>query len=729
MTNLSKKEYLALLQTPNLVGETEIDGLQILTQKYPFFQSAYVLKAKAENSASSIQKAAIYTLDRSLLQKIIHQNYNPHLPPPPVVRIAKVQKTEIIEEKIAETPQIQPIEVENKVFVEEKIIQEIKVSSIDLSKKAIEEEQIASVEIFSKAENEISFFDEHFQEFTKTTEQKTSEKSEIITESPQNEELLLENKTETQIILPEVTEQKTQIENENVSFFEEIQSEKTIEIVEEKLEVQNENVSFFEEVQSEKAPEIVEEKLEVHNENVSFFEEIQSEKTTEIVEEKPEVQNENVSFFEEIQSEKTTEIVEEKLKVQNENVSFFEEIQSEKATEIVEEKLEVQNENLGVFEESLQSNISQKPIDKENTSFFDEISALQTESSLADDAEKINVPPFENSLYVEKENANELISFETNEFEEKDFFADEKEKIASEIEDDVKSFFDEESEKGTKSSEKTEENQVLEKITEVSALLKDSEKNFFEESLQSQTETTEKPIAEHSEPLQVLENTEVSAIKGSEKSFFEESLEENQTNNLMDLQNTEVVAEEEIDENLETNTESEHPTDDPDLAELLGKIDIPSVFEQHSIIDADFIDMISPEIILFAKTESQKNTLQSLPVDIENTVFATKNENQKTSNIQIWSSNEFVQTENKVQQITSFSEVTNVLSTDKPVSQSLVFEQDNDLQSPFSAAERMAKMYVQQNNTAKALTIYERLLLQYPEKTSYFSEQIEKLKH
>lgn len=44
-------------------------------------------------------------------------------------------------------------------------------------------------------------------------------------------------------------------------------------------------------------------------------------------------------------------------------------------------------------------------------------------------------------------------------------------------------------------------------------------------------------------------------------------------------------------------------------------------------------------------------------------------------------------------------------------------------------SENLAKLYLKQGKTDKAISIYEKLILKFPDKKSYFAASIEKLKN
>ena len=69
-----------LLQQPASVNAADLHDLTVLVNEYPYFQAARVLLAKATiDNAAELRTAAVYTTDRSVLQKIIDGRFGPSL--------------------------------------------------------------------------------------------------------------------------------------------------------------------------------------------------------------------------------------------------------------------------------------------------------------------------------------------------------------------------------------------------------------------------------------------------------------------------------------------------------------------------------------------------------------------------------------------------------------------------------------------------------------------------
>ncbi len=71
------KQFLKLLQDPRQISSDDLQGLQDLVQRYPYFQLAYALLAKttrdrgAPNVDKAVQTAAVYATDRGHLKAFL----------------------------------------------------------------------------------------------------------------------------------------------------------------------------------------------------------------------------------------------------------------------------------------------------------------------------------------------------------------------------------------------------------------------------------------------------------------------------------------------------------------------------------------------------------------------------------------------------------------------------------------------------------------------------------
>ncbi|TAH22754.1 MAG: hypothetical protein EAZ08_00535 [Cytophagales bacterium] len=67
-----------LIKNPSLLTAQHEAELKQMLKVYPYFQTLFVLYAKANSSSESIEKAAVRTLDRNLLRRILTKNFNPN---------------------------------------------------------------------------------------------------------------------------------------------------------------------------------------------------------------------------------------------------------------------------------------------------------------------------------------------------------------------------------------------------------------------------------------------------------------------------------------------------------------------------------------------------------------------------------------------------------------------------------------------------------------------------
>jgi hypothetical protein len=67
-----------LIKNPAALDAQHEAELKQMLKVYPYFQALYVLYAKANTTPETIENAAVHTLDRTLLRKVISKNFNPN---------------------------------------------------------------------------------------------------------------------------------------------------------------------------------------------------------------------------------------------------------------------------------------------------------------------------------------------------------------------------------------------------------------------------------------------------------------------------------------------------------------------------------------------------------------------------------------------------------------------------------------------------------------------------
>lgn len=137
---MNRQRFNTLLKDPSLVDNNDIRQLNEYRKKYPYFQSLYVVVAKAlkdrehPKTDAFIKKAAIFSANRAHLKEIIESDT--YFVPVPVAEVIQEELVQTKEEKATKTEDAKPktSEVAQPIIVNPEIEEEPK------SKKTLDEQ-------------------------------------------------------------------------------------------------------------------------------------------------------------------------------------------------------------------------------------------------------------------------------------------------------------------------------------------------------------------------------------------------------------------------------------------------------------------------------------------------------------------------------------------------------------------------------------------------------------
>ena len=175
---MDKERFSNLLQDPSQVTNADIKALNEYRKKYPYFQSLYVVVAKAlkdrehPKTEAFIKKAAIYSANRAHLKEIIEGDFN---------------FKEIAPEAKQEIPQKPVIPVESRTKQEDSEKADVQESQESAKEKELEAAKEVRAEVKETKELE-----------QKVEEKKTTEKKPVEEPKAQTEEKTQSIRSESQ---------------------------------------------------------------------------------------------------------------------------------------------------------------------------------------------------------------------------------------------------------------------------------------------------------------------------------------------------------------------------------------------------------------------------------------------------------------------------------------------------------------------------------------------------
>ncbi len=249
---MNKNEFIRLINHIKPLDSEALSDIKAMMRLYPYFQAVYVLNAKTTPTSDNITKAAVRTLDRSILQKIISTDYNPYA------------NQVDIQEHTLQTDGINAFDTLKEAYIKEDDVRQydaiIDFKDIESYKKLEDfEKSLAAPEEDVKEE----------QTTENTTPSNTLEASNTTVEVPTtNTEETSEQSTQTAALT----------DQEPVSFFEQIESSKS-----EDLQIADEIVKPIHLHTSEETNNSTQEHTQHSTENGSFFDNLDQNTSTETV--------------------------------------------------------------------------------------------------------------------------------------------------------------------------------------------------------------------------------------------------------------------------------------------------------------------------------------------------------------------------------------------------------------------------------------------------------------
>jgi hypothetical protein len=276
---MNKNEFIRLINHIKPLDSEALSEIKSLMRLYPYFQAAYVLNAKTTPTSDNITKAAVRTLDRSILQKIISTDYNPYT---------------------------------NQFDIQEHTLQTDGINAFDTLKEAyIKEDDVRQYDAIVDFKDLDSY--KKLEEFETSLTAPPEELEKEVSEDEITNLEAVATHTSTEEIVSTPTEEETTADltdQQPVSFFEQIESSKS-----EDLQIADEIVKPIHLHTSEETNNVIQENTQNSEENGSFFDSLEANTSiTTTVTNEEKVEEEKAStgnFFDDLDNTTANNVVTE----------------------------------------------------------------------------------------------------------------------------------------------------------------------------------------------------------------------------------------------------------------------------------------------------------------------------------------------------------------------------------------------------------------------------------